>query len=305
MKHFIFGSGAESSILRSCTRAAAPWCVLVSALLCAVACGDPLKYAQTLEETRVIGVRVEGPEGRAALAAGEPARLEVLLAGPGGPQDVVLAYVVCPAIDSARGVPQCGDEPYQLGETGSASLPTFSFDTPETASEGQRVALLAVACQNGQASLQEDPLNWACDEGEERALRFSFDFEVLSDSLNQNPDLSELQLSYNGEAIDVDSLDEPADCDEAPAIGSQIQHQLSIDLGQGARQAELDELLQVSLFSTSGRFERQFTILDPEESLRFELEWDASDSAEAVKNYLVVRDDSGGVSWASWSICAR
>ena len=143
-----------------------------------------------------------------------------------------------------------------------------------------------------------------CTGGAE-ALRFSFDaWTTAADFVNQNPDLSELRVVVDGTAIPLDELDAPPSCDsDAPEVAAEVSHHVELVLGAGAR--EPGESLQLSHFSTSGLFERHYSFVEPDEAPETSLEWDAPSAGTAVKQYLVLRDGRGGVSFASFSVCAR
>jgi len=113
----------------------------------------------------------------------------------------------------------------------------------------------------------------------------------------------------------VTALDEPraaASCDAgAPELAASSVHRVDIALGADAREpqngsaAAPGESLQLSHFSTSGAFERQYSFVEGDQQPEATLTWRAPAAGTAVKQYLVVRDGRGGVSWASWSFCAR
>lgn len=279
---------------------------LILSLVSLVACGDPLKDGQKLEDPRVLAVTVFDEEGSATPAAGEAAELSFLVAGPEGPQEGRIAYQICEAADSARGVPFCAGELLADGEVESeAALLGVSFTVPEATLPGTRLAVLAVLCTEGAPELAEDPLDWACSD-ESAPFNLSFDLWTAPDSgeKNANPDLVDLAIEVREQAV---SLDDPH---EAPACGDGVveldkerTHTFSFRLGEAAREGE--EWLQVSHFSTAGLFEHQFSVMEPEEDAVVTLSWEAPKTAGPVKQYLVVRDGLGGVSFVSWTVCVR
>jgi hypothetical protein len=277
--------------------------VPLTVVLTLVGCQEPLKEAQRIEEPRVLGVRIATASDRASLERGESAELRVLLAGPEGPLQARLAYELCEAADSAHGVPFCAADVLAQG-TGDVDGAPIPFDVPATTPEGAHLALLGVACPEGEPKLDENPSDSGCSGGAE-ALRWSFDAWIASaDFANQNPDLSELRVAIGDSIIPLDALDAPPSCDaDAPEVAADVTHELEIALGAGAR--ESGESLQLSHFSTSGLFERQYSFIDPDEALETSVEWRAPSAGNAAKQYLVLRDGRGGVSFASFSLCAR
>jgi len=130
------------------------------------------------------------------------------------------------------------------------------------------------------------------------------------DFQNNNPDLSELRVRVGRTLVKLEgALDAPTCADGAPEVEAGVTHPVAVLLGDAARELQSADLglesLQVSLFATRGLFERQFSFIDPDATPKSELTWDAPKSAGPVKQFVVVRDERGGVSWASWSVCAR
>jgi hypothetical protein len=283
---------------------------LVAWVVALSGCEDPLKDAQRLEEARVIGVRVSAESGPASLVPGEDALIDVLLAGPSGPVEARLAYEVCEAADTERGVPFCAGAAFAQG-TRELDGSLLAVEVPTSVPEGARLALLGVACVEGEPALAPDPLRWRCSAGDS-PLRLSFDaWTASSEFENDNPDLSELTVSVGGVEVPLDEVRASASCEAgAPEIANGT-HQIALGLGGGAREAgdgsgdDPGEALQLSHFSTSGRLERSLSFIGFEENLEVTLGWDADAADTPVKHYLVVRDGRGGVSFASFSFCTR
>ncbi len=269
----------------------------------AVACGEPMKKAQEIEEPRTLAVQIEGQDGSATPAPGDDATLRVLFAGPSGPQRVNVAYKICESADSARGVPYCVGEVYEEGsQDGVDSLLEVAFSVPESAADETRIAVLGVACETGEPTLAEDPDDFHCSGGE-TPLAFSFDAYLGGAEENENPDLSGILIEIDGREVTLEGADEPPSCDESVAmVDAEKSLVVTVEYGSDAR--EEDEWLQVSHFATKGEYERQYTILEPDERLATEIEWESS-KAGASKHYVVVRDGLGGVSFVTFSVCAE
>jgi hypothetical protein len=268
-----------------------------------LACQEPLKDAQRIEEPRVLGVRVATVSDRASLDPGQSAELLVLLAGPDGPLNARLAYQICEAADSGHGVPFCAANVLAEGTVDVDGEP-LALEVPASTPEGAHLALLGVACPEGEPMLREDPLDSGCTDGA-TALRWSFDaWTSAADFTNRNPDLSELSVVIDGTSIPLDALEDTPSCDaDVPEVSADVTHEMEIALGAEAR--EPGESLQLSNFSTSGLFERQYSFVEPEEAPEASVEWRAPGAGTATKQYLVLRDGRGGVSFASFSVCAR
>jgi hypothetical protein len=270
----------------------------------ALGCGEPLKDAQLIEEPRVLAVQVESASLMATPEVGEEARVRLLLAGPSGPLPVRVAYRVCEAVDSARGVPMCGARVFAAGETAVASpAPVFDFIVDDSVLPDTRLAVLGVACTNGEPTLSLDPSDWSCD-GMDQPLRFSFDGTVGGKESHRNPDLDDLVVTISGEDATLTSVEDAPTCEEGvPQVEAGKEVSVSLVLGNRAR--EENEWLQLSHFSTGGKLERQYTIIEPEEQLRAVVKWKAHQEPMPIKHYLVVRDGRGGVGFAAWDVCSQ
>lgn len=272
----------------------------VAALMLLAGCEDPLKVAQVLEEPRILGVRLAGPDDRATLEPGQTAELEVLLAGPEGRVGARLAYQLCEAAASERGVPYCAAEPFAQATVDFDGTP-LAVDVPAELEPAVRLALLGIACLEGEPELAADPLDWSCSGGD-AGLRFSFDAESRATEVgNLNPDLSELSLSISGIALSAAAGS--AACERGTAVLlAEATHDVRIALGERAREPQ--ESLQLSHFSTDGRFERQYSFVAVEQPPEVTLTWRAPAAGTALQQYLVVRDGRGGTSWLGFNVCA-
>lgn len=274
---------------------------LLGLALTTLACEDALEPAQRIDQPRMLGVRVSTERGEASLVAGEAASLEFLLAGPDGPQPARIAYRFCEAASSERGVPYCEQEPWAEGVADVADGPV-ALDVPAALGPGVRLALLGVACVEGEPTLAETALDYGCS-GETDPLRFSFDAWTLEDAPQLNPDLTGLVVTLADQSVELSGADVTATCDEVvPVLAAARSHTLTIELGASA--ITTNEL-QISLFSTRGKLERQFSFVAVEQEPRVVLTWQAPPEAGPVKQYLVARDGVGGVSWATWNVCVR
>lgn len=285
--------------------------VVVPLTWLALACEDPLKEAQRLEEPRVIGVRVVSASGAASLTPGEGATAEVLAAGPRGPLDAALAFRFCEAAASDRGVPYCATGALTEGVTGTLDA-AISLEVPPSVRLGARLAFLGVACVEGEPELAEDPLDWRC-RGAAGAMRTSFDAWIRTERFSHdNPDLSGLALRLAGAPLALQAPSMAPTCTEAAnEVATGATHALEVHLGERAREpgdgsdAHPPESLQLSHFSSAGSFERPYSFIPYDAPPEVSIDWRAPAAGTPVKLYLVVRDGRGGVSWVSASVCAR
>ncbi|HEY6726727.1 MAG TPA: hypothetical protein VI197_21985 [Polyangiaceae bacterium] len=290
--------------------------------LSAVACGDPIKEAQRIEELRVLGARVDIDEApdRATPAAGESASVEWLLADPSGLPPLAIWHMsVCVAESTAFDVPVCRDEPLTSVEQSepSSDVPTLSFTVPDagTLGDATKLAVLAIFCDAGSIELGSDFDSTSCS-GAKTTQKASFEIFLASDETsNQNPKLGDAVLEIDGEVLEAGSTSIDCSNDDTPRLPADGQeHQVALVLPPDARETkppELDvvlaESLQISHMSTLGEFERRFSDVSHDETnLTIDVPWKAPgelDAATPASFYFVVRDDRGGVSWLTRSLC--
>jgi hypothetical protein len=275
-------------------------CSLIAlVVLLSLGCEDPLKVAQVLEEPRILGVRLTAAGAQSSLEPGQDAELELLLAGPEGRVAARLAYQLCEAAESERGVPFCMGAALVEGIVALDGSP-IALAIPAELEPGTPLALLGIACLAAEPRLTGDPLDWSCSDGEP-GLRFSFDAHTSSpDAVNLNPDLSGVSLTISGVPVRP-SAGQGVDCEGAPIVAADIEHEVTFELGEDAREAR--ESLQLSHFSSRGRFERHYSFVAPEQQPEARLSWRAPSAGTTLEQHLVVRDGRGGVSWLSFSLC--
>jgi hypothetical protein len=273
------------------------------ACLLLAACEDPLAPAQRLDEPRVLGVRVTADDGSATPEPGSAAQFEVLIAGPDGVVDARFGYELCEPEDSQRGVPFCASRAFAEG-TATADAPV-SFDVPAGA---ESLLLRGVACVAGEPALSADPRDWDCS-GRGTPLGVSFTTHTGTERrTNRNPDLSALRIAIDGDPVAIEETSTDPSCTEGVSeVSRGERHAFEIVVGARARESEggATETLQLSHFASDGLYERQWSFVDPGTSPRSRLAWEAPATRVPVKHYLVVRDDRGGMSWASFSLCVR
>jgi hypothetical protein len=281
-------------------------------------CGDPIKDAQQIEELRVLGGRaeVEGDSDRATPAPGETASVSFLVADPGGVSpDTVWSLAVCVAVETNYGVPSCRDELIATAEqeTLGTAIPTIDFVVPDEAALGdaESLAVLGVICDGGTASAEAFG-EAGCGAGQV-TQRVSMEvFVGGGDAENHNPDLADSALF-----VDDELWESALDCSMAEARSVSAdgkEHRVTLELTEAARELQtrtLDDVsvesLQISHFATGGFLERRFSNVAPETSdFSQELTWSAPKEArqgDEVSFFFVVRDQRGGISWLTRTLC--
>ncbi len=295
--------------------------VLGLSLLSVVAgCGDPLKDASRIEELRVLGAQVdiEGSKGRATPEPGDRASVRWLLADPTGlPPEAIWSMQVCVAEETSYGIPICRDEPFAMAEQLDLdpAAPEIAFDLPTSAelADADRLAVLAIFCDGGSLDIRDDFFASSCDDAS-TIQRASFDVFLTSSRTNDNPDLTGASVEFDGNEWAESAGD--ADCTglSVPADGS--KHEITLDVGAAARETEdrgIDgmglESLQISHSATLGLLDRPFSDVAPEDAdPAIHVSWKAPKAVEDAMPssfYFVVRDDRGGVSWLTRTLCVE
>lgn len=267
------------------------------------ACSEPLKEPQQIQDPRVLGVRFSNAADESVVVPGEGSEIEVLFTGPEGPQSGRIAYQLCEAADSSRGVPFCSGATYLEGVSEDTASPLFLAPRDEL-EEAQRLAFLGMICLGSAPSLAPEPLDWSCS-GSEEGYRLSFDGTTAGqDAPNQNPNLSQVSLEIADFPLPSDLLNDEASCsDSVPVVAANSENDVLIQLGADSR--EVGEELQLSHFSTKGLFERPYSFIEPDADPTTVVSWLAPGQSGPTKQYLVVRDGRGGVSWLSFSVCVE
>lgn len=281
-------------------------------------CGEPIKDAQNIQELRVLGARaeVEGDTERATPEAGEAASVTWLVADPSGAlPETVWSLSVCVALETNYGVPICRDEPFAVAEqdTLGTAVPRIDFVVPdeETLGDAQNLAVLGVICDGGTADASAfGEAGCGSDQVTQRVSLAVF--LGGGDAENHNPDLGTSELF-----VDDELWEEANDCASSDALivpADGASHSLTLELTEDAREAEtrrLDEVnvesLQISHFATAGSLERRFSNVPPDsQDFTQELNWTAPkqiDTADQVSFFFVVRDQRGGLSWLTRTLC--
>jgi hypothetical protein len=98
-------------------------------------CDDPIKEPQSIENSRVLGARVEaaGEPTRAEIAPGETATVNWLVADPAPLRPLAWAFAICPARDVSAGLPQCAGPVFfeTVSPEPRTDAPEFTFTVRE------------------------------------------------------------------------------------------------------------------------------------------------------------------------------
>src|SRR4051812_21017012 len=107
---------------------------LLGAAFSVTGCDDSLKSVSLIEETRVLGARVEvmSDPARSSPQAGEQALLRLFVAAPSEPPTVAYAISVCPVSPVNTGFPSCAGAPFASTVQAEpvAAAPELAFQVP-------------------------------------------------------------------------------------------------------------------------------------------------------------------------------
>jgi hypothetical protein len=262
-------------------------------------CDEPLKVVSLIQETRVLGARIEvsAEPKRAAPRPGEQASVRFFVAGPGEPPKVSYALSVCGVSPTNSGFPSCATPAFAAVSDSAAttSVPELAFEVP--------------------SDLDLDATPHGFVSGEIAGGEVAFEFELGSAlHSNDNPELSDGSLSFDGQPwLPVDA---GTDCGtQLVQVSPSSSHVISVALSDGDFDALtpdtlLDpsrETLLLSQFSDSGKLDHAFTSLSPSTSEGGSARWTAPSNADGSGTiahfYFVVRDSRGGEDLATRTLC--
>ena len=293
------------------------WPLLAGVFLLA-GCDDPLKSVSLIEETRVLGARVEvaSDATRSSPRPGESATLRLFVAAPSAPSDVSYALSVCAVSPVNSGFPSCAGAPFAStaqSEAGS-NAPELDFQVPAdldlTATPHGFAS--ALVCPN--SALNEPKMGAAsCTDGAGTAVNFEFDLGGPDDE-NHSPSITAGALTLDGEPwLEPSAL---AACPgELPSVPGGSKHTLAITLQGGdfellAQSTDIEparETLLVSQFSDAGKLDHAYLSLSADSAASDrQVTWEAPAStgvATLIRFYFVVRDARGGEDFATRALC--
>ncbi len=278
----------------------------ILALFAFAACEDSIHGGWLVDRPRVLGARVSAAADgtRAALAPGERANVEWLVAAPEGPPRLSWTFAACVTPDGLFARPRCDGTIVAIGSGASASeVVSIEFLVPsaDAIAGAKELLVLAAFCSDGAPVLDPRAFTATCANGD--ALLASALLRV--EGANANPPPPAMRL---GDAPLVP--DDPyASCDVATKIAPGTTLDFVHVFGDALREA--DESITLSTIITGGKLDRQYSTFDAEEAAPKEarIEWKAPSDVPAagliVRLYALLRDSRGGASFARFSVCVR
>jgi hypothetical protein len=293
--------------------------VLASTAWSLLGCDDPLKSASLIQETRVIGARVEvaNDPQRGSPAPGESGNVRLFVAAPDGAPNVAYAFTLCGVTPTSAGFPACKTAPFATAlQTDPSTAPAqIDFQVPSDldVNATPHAFVSGIVCPDGQAETAADGAR--CVTGPGNMIGFEFDLAGPGED-NGNPTLADDALTLDG--APWAASDAAEQCDSLPQVAAATTHGLAVRVQDG----DFDSLVQtnaedptretllLSQFSTSGKLAHTFVSLTPDTpALTSAVRWDAPANADAngsvVHFYFVVRDSRGGEDLATRALCVE
>jgi len=303
-----------------------------SILLCALfagGCGDELRLAQSIEETRVLAARSEtqGAPERAWPAPGEGVVVRHFVVDPDERAPLSWALGVCPRDASSSSVARCAGPVFAESVQTAPVLgePSVSAVVPAEAQLGETRQLLVfgILCPRSDVSVPASlaaawPEHLRCAAPKVSGTRVETTLPLqLGNDGNRNPSLADDEIELGGQ-IWADPGDPWALAAECAGSGLPEVHAGSNDvpirlvftgddrepIGDGR------EALSIGTFSTGGELERAFSFVesdDPTNPPIVRVGWKVPGTAPSagrlVRFHFVLRDGRGGTDWTTRALC--
>ena len=289
-----------------------------SAAFSSLGCDDALKDEALIQETRVLGARVEvaGDPQRSSPAPGESAHFELFVAAPGGALNVAYALSLCGVSPTNSGFPACASAPFATAFRAqpSSEAPALDFQVPADLNLAQAPHGFAsgILCPDSEAVLDADG-GAQCASGAGNAVAFEFDFAGPGQD-NGNP-------QFQADSVSLDGLTwangAPSDCASLSQVHAKTKHTLNVHMQDDdfdmlvplTSEDPTRETLLLSQFSDAGTLAHTFASLDATTpaGLSSDVSWDAPSATDAsgtiARFYFVVRDSRGGEDFTTRALC--
>ena len=287
--------------------------VTLSMGLWLLGCDDPLKNVELIDETRVLGARVEvqGDAERAAPAPGETANVKLLVAAPELTPSLGFALAACPAAGRQGVRGSCAGPPFAetFAANAGGAVPSLDFEVPAELDASGRVLLLGVVCPNGSPRADGS----SCD-GDEPGTPLQLELELSREGdVNTNPELQAESIAFDGGAWpELPSVEGDCAGQGFVEVATESKHDLGVALDESDRDplpraSALDparESLQLSHFVSAGDVTRAFeTIAWDSEDLQRRVAWTAPKTPGLVRFWFVLRDFRGGGAFTTRAVC--
>lgn len=291
----------------------------LAASLAGIGCDDSLKEVSLIEETRILGARVEaaGDPGQAAPDPGQHASLRLFLAATNGEPNFSYALSVCAVRPTNVGFPNCTAAPFATGMrlAPSPDEARLDFEIPFDLEPRDTPHAFATGLICADSELRTSAEGeQSCVSGAAKQLAFEFPLGGSEDS-NRNPSFASDAFLLDGEPW-LANAEASCDTGSLRQVSAKSLHALRVTLPETdfellspATAIEPSrETLLVSNFSTAGKLSDAFVSLSvdtPAEQRR--VDWAAPALLDAtpslVRFYFVVRDGRSGEDFATRALC--
>jgi len=298
-------------------------------------CADDFDPGSLLTSLRVVGARTEvvGAPERATPLPGETATITLRVAGPEPGATFTWAAFACGSPGApAGGVGPCvtGTLAEELDDTPGTDPPMLTVSLPaalEPSTGATEIVAIGVLCPEGapDPSLLRDPSALPADlcvgpAGPGQAFLIRAPIAYGPEEQNRNPSFPADEVSLGGAPWPaMDAPPPPVDCAELGMLTRSVQDQRETEIGIGGfppedretftrlvdqppRLVSEREALTISLFTTAGELDRQFSVIDDATRDDVAVLWQPPPPEEAsippggrtVRFVLAVRDGRGG-----------
>ncbi|HYQ41317.1 MAG TPA: hypothetical protein VER11_05105 [Polyangiaceae bacterium] len=287
--------------------------------LCSIGCDDSLKDVTLIEETRVLGARVESDAdpAQATPAPGEPASLRLFVAATNGEPNFSYALSLCAVQETNLGFPPCENAPFasavQVDPGAVDARVEFSVPDDVDLQHTPHAFARGLVCPDSSLILGPDG-SQSCAIGSGKEVAFEFPLGGAKEA-NRNPGFVADAFLLDGEPWPA-STETSCDSSALPRVTAKSLHGLRVTLPESdfefleqANSIEpARETLLVSNFVTAGKLDHGFLALSadtPAEQRR--VDWVAPALTDGtptlVRFYFVVRDARSGEDFTSRALC--
>jgi len=282
------------------------------------ACGGGLDNGSQIEKLRLLALRADRPFAR----PGERVELQLLAVdGAARPLELALATCRSPRDSTVQGCIAALEGPFEPleleNERFSLGIPGDLLDgVSAQARPSVLFGVLIAACPGTLEPGRTADVPIACRDARGELVpieRFEIGYKrifVRSQDRNENPQI--LEVRWDGEAWPEEYVPEVQACDDAATSDIEdcpkaLRHAIGIESSAPERGVDENgtrfvEQQVVQFYARSGVFERAARVAGESDN-QFVLQ--PNTAGDATQLWFVVRDDRGGVGWASRRVRAR
>jgi hypothetical protein len=298
------------------------WAPAILATFFCIGCADDFDSTSLVESTRVIGARVEveNAPDRASPAPGETATVKWFVTAPGATPPLSWAFALCkPAPGGQLG---CGDVPFATFQGTGAPAVTVTLPAADLLAGAHTVTLFGRLCDDAAPIFDPRTGNPSCASGHGTTASLAIRVQTTAVT-NHNP-TADRGFTFDGQPWPV--LAAGADpCVAGPRIAAdeKTPHELGFSTVGADRETFASttgdppvpttarEALQVSLFTTTGKFKSPFAFVeaaDARDTTPLTMKWTTPKALDVTTDTpgtftFVVRDDRGGADWTTRAAC--